>query len=121
MNLRRLQTLTPPSPYDGDTSPRSAQGGLLTIAALALSACVGGANMGSACRTTEDTLASLRDGMTYRDVVGVIGCEGTIDRSTNSGGQITVARWSGPGQSTFAATLVTFRNDRMIAFGVNGQ
>jgi hypothetical protein len=88
------------------------------VTALVLSGCVGGANMGSPCRTTEDTLANLRDGMTYRDVVQVIGCEGTI--SSNSGG-VTVAQWSGPGQSTFSATLVSFRNDRMVAFGVNGQ
>jgi hypothetical protein len=110
--------MTPPSRYDRHTSPRFAQGGILMIAALVLSGCVGGASMGSPCRTTEDTLANLRDGMTYRDVVQVIGCEGTIDRS---GGQTTVARWSGPGQSAFAATIITFRNDRMVAFGVNGQ
>jgi hypothetical protein len=86
--------------------------------ALALSGCVGNASLGSPCRTTEDTLASLRDGMTYRDVAQAIGCQGTIDRRD---GQTMVARWSGPGQSAFAATIVTFRNDRMIAFGVNGQ
>ena len=100
-------------------SPRFAQGGMLVAAALVLSACVGGASTGSACRATEDTLANLRDGMTYRDVVRVIGCEGTIGQG--GGNQTTVARWSGPGSSTFAATIVTFRNDRMIAFGVNGQ
>ena len=44
--------------------------------------------------------------------------DATID---NSGGGLTVARWSGPGQSTFSATIVSFRNDRMVAFGVNGQ
>jgi hypothetical protein len=88
--------------------------------ALVLSGCVGGASMGSPCRTTEDTLANLRDGMTYRDVVQVIGCDGTIDSSSGTGG-LTVARWSGPGPSAFAATIITFRNDRMVAFGVNGQ
>jgi len=92
------------------------------IALLALAGCVGGASQGSVCRTNEDTLAGLRDGMTYPQVVQVIGCAGTIDRNTTGdGGQIMVARWSGPGQSAFSATLVTFRNDRMIAFGVNGQ
>ena len=90
----------------------------MIIAALVLSGCVGAASQGSPCRTTEDTLANLRDGMTYRDVVQVIGCEGTIDRS---GGPTTVARWSGPGQSAFSATIVSFRNDRMVAFGVNAQ
>jgi hypothetical protein len=76
--------------------------------------------MGSPCRTTENTLANLRDGMSYREVVQVIGCEGTIDSNRSSGG-LTVARWSGPGQSAFAATIISFRNDRMVAFGVNGQ
>jgi hypothetical protein len=88
--------------------------------ALVLSGCVGNASMGSPCRTTEDTLASLRDGMTYRDVVQVIGCEGTIDSGSSTGG-LTVRRWSGPGQSAFSATIVSFRGDRMVAFGVNGQ
>jgi hypothetical protein len=87
---------------------------------LVLSGCVGGASMGSPCRTTENTLANLRDGMSYRDVVQVIGCEGTID-SNSSSGDLTVRRWSGPGQSAFAATIISFRNDRMVAFGVNGQ
>jgi hypothetical protein len=74
------------------------------------------------CRTNEGTLANLRDGMTYQQVVQAIGCEGTIDRNAPvDGSQVVVARWSGPGQSTFSATLVTFRNDRMIAFAVNGQ
>jgi hypothetical protein len=92
------------------------------VAMLALAGCVGSASQGSVCRTNEDTLSNLRDGMTYRQVVQVIGCEGTIDRNTTvEGGQVMVARWSGPGQSAFSATLVTFRNDRMIAFGVNGQ
>lgn len=91
------------------------------LAAGLLAACVGDASTGSSCRVTEDTLANLRDGMTYRDVVRVIGCQGTIDRSGNAGGGRTVARWSGPGQSAFASTIVTFRDDRMIAFGVNGQ
>ena len=78
--------------------------------------------MGSACRTTEDTLANLRDGMTSAEDDKLIGCHGTIDRSTVAGAsQLTVARWSGPGQSTFGATIITFRNDRMIAFAVNGQ
>ena len=55
-------------------------------------------------------------------VAQVIGCDGSIDKNTTvDGQQITVARWSGPGSSSFSATLVTFRNDRMIAFGVNGQ
>jgi len=88
------------------------------LALLALAGCVGGANQGSVCRTNEDTLANLRDGMTYRQVVQVIGCEGTVERSATGD---MVARWSGPGQSGFSATLVSFRNDRMIAFGVNGQ
>ena len=91
-------------------------------ALLALAGCVGDASQGSVCRTNEDTLANLRDGMTYRQVVQLIGCEGTVDRNaTVDGSPVTVARWSGPGQSGFSATLVTFRNDRMIAFGVNGQ
>jgi hypothetical protein len=95
---------------------------MVISAALLLSACVGDASVGSTCRATEDTLASLRDGMTYRDVVKLIGCEGTIDKNSNTGGsQIMVARWNGPGQSAFGSTSVTFRNDRMIAFGVNGQ
>jgi hypothetical protein len=34
---------------------------------------------------------------------------------------ITTATWSGPGNSSFGATLVVFRNDRMISFGLNGQ
>jgi hypothetical protein len=93
---------------------------LIVASFLLLSGCVGGANLGSTCRTTEDTLASLRDGMTYADVVKLIGCQGTIDNGSNAGGQ-TVARWAGPGQSTFSATIITFRNDRMIAFAVNGQ
>ena len=88
----------------------------------ALAGCVGDAGPGSTCRATEDTLASLRDGMSYKDVVRLLGCQGTIDRNSNgAGGQVMVARWSGPGQSAFSATLVTFRDDRMIAFGVNGQ
>jgi hypothetical protein len=95
---------------------------IAAVASLALAGCVGGANQGSVCRTNEDTLAVLHDGMTYRQVVQTIGCEGTIDRNAAvDGGQVMVARWSGPGQSMFSATLVTFRNDRMIAFGVNGQ
>jgi hypothetical protein len=93
---------------------------MLMAAAFLLSGCVGAASPGSACRTTENTLASLRDGMTYRDVVQTIGCEGTIDSSSSTGGLI-VRRWSGPGQSAYSATIVTFRNDRMVAFGVNGQ
>ncbi len=89
---------------------------------LGLAACVGDSSSGSLCRTTEDTFASLRDGMTYRQVVQVIGCAGTIDSNKAVGGsQIMVARWSGPGQSAFSATLVTFKDDRMISFGVNGQ
>jgi hypothetical protein len=98
------------------------QAAALAGAGLVLAGCVGGASQGSVCRTTEDTLANLRDGMTYQQVAQVIGCSGTIDRnSTVDGNQVMVARWSGPGQSAFSATLVTFRNDRMIAFGVNGQ
>jgi hypothetical protein len=131
MNLRLPITMTPPSPRalgykrgDGDTSPSRTprRGGVLIAIALLLSGCVGGANVGSACRTTEDTLANLRDGMTYSDVVRLIGCQGTVDRRTDAGGNpVTVARWSGPGQSTFGATIITFRNDRMVAFAVNGQ
>ena len=123
MSLRCRSSLTPPSPYDGDTSPSRdpRRGGILLIALL-LSGCVGGASIGSTCRTSEDTLANLRDGMTYGDVAKLIGCQGTIDRSSNAGGsQTTVARWSGPGQSPFSATIITFRNDRMTAFAVNGQ
>ena len=95
---------------------------ITTASMLALTGCIGGANQGSVCRTSEDMLAGLHDGMTYRQVVQTIGCEGTIDRNTTvDGSQVMVARWSGPGQSSFSATLVTFKNDRMIAFGVNGQ
>jgi hypothetical protein len=95
---------------------------VLAATSLGLAACVGDASQGSACRTTEDTLARLRDGMNYQQVTQAIGCAGTIDSNTTAnGGQIMVARWSGPGASAFSATLVTFRNDRMIAFGVNGQ
>ena len=112
-----------PSVRFADTSPlRNPQRGGILVAALLLSGCVGGASIGSTCRTTKDTLANLRDGMTYSDVVKLISCQGTIDRSNNAGGSpTTVARWSGPGQSPFSATIITFRNDRMIAFAVNGQ
>ena len=124
MKLRSQQSMTPPPRYDRDTSPSRypREGGILIAVCLLLSGCVGGASIGSTCRTTEDTLANLRDGMTYPDVVKLIGCAGTIDRSSkDSGVQTTVARWSGPGQSPFSATIITFRNDRMTAFAVNGQ
>lgn len=98
---------------------------LLAVAiavAVLLGGCVGAASPGSPCRATEDTLARLRDGMTYRQVAQVLGCAGTIDRSTTVDGvPVVVARWIGPGASPFSATLATFRNDRLAAFAVNGQ
>lgn len=119
MNSRRQPVLS--RPRRSETLAHSARGAMLA-AALLLSGCVGSASIGSACRTTEDTLASLRDGMGYDDVVRLIGCPGTIDRnSTVDGTQVMVARWAGPGQSAFAATVVSFRNGRMVAFAVNGQ
>lgn len=93
-----------------------------TLGLLGLGGCVGAASPGSACATSVDSLAGLREGMSYQQVAQAIGCSGTIDRSgTVDGSQVTVARWSGPGASPFSATLVNFRNDRLVAVAVNGQ
>ena len=89
-------------------------GSLLLLPGLA--GCVGAASPGSACATSVDSLANLREGMSYRQVAQTIGCDGTVE-----GSPVTQARWSGPGAPPFAATLVSFRNDRMVAFAVNGQ
>jgi hypothetical protein len=95
----------------------------LVAAGLVLTACtgpIGGASFGM-CRTSVDMLAALRPGMSYRQVAQVVGCDATTNNRTVDGSQTTVAMWSGPGSSSFSATLVTFRDDRMISFAVNGQ
>lgn len=89
----------------------------LCAAPLLVSACAGG----SSCFATQQKLSALRPGMTYQEVVQVMGCEGTISQTMAAGGESAVyVKWNGPGRAAYSFTLIGFRNGRMEYYSTSG-
>lgn len=89
----------------------------ILVASLLPAACGGG----TSCSVTQQKLAALREGMTYQEVVGVMGCEGTIAGTVNAGaGAVVGVRWNGPGNTPYSYTLVQFNDRRLAGFTASG-
>ncbi len=100
---------------------------VMCFGALALSACGGGSNntSSSAAQAKEDKDISLseyeaiQDGMTYAQVVEVVGCEGTEQSSSNidagsSSIKTVMYTWEGNGGPGSNAN-VTIQNDKVVS------
>jgi hypothetical protein len=84
---------------------------LLGLAAASTTSCT------SSCSANPDKLAALKRGMSYDEVSGVMGCQGT--QVTSNGpetAEVSTVEWKGPARGVLSRTQLDFLEGHLLSY-----